>query len=119
MTAGMATSRPKAVVTSASAMPAETEPRPPEPVAAMAWKAVMMPATVPSRPTNGAVEPMVASEPRPRRMSVTVRSVLRSMARFTAATMSNSPISCLPPWVSWDSSAVRYSSRARPRTLGR
>jgi hypothetical protein len=42
----------------------------------MAWKAVMMPATVPSSPTKGAVEPMVASEPSPRRRSVMVRSVL-------------------------------------------
>src|SRR5574337_215297 len=69
----MATSRPKAVVTSASAMPAETDPRPPDPVAAMAWKAVMMPATVPSSPTKGAVEPTVASAPRPRRRSAAVR----------------------------------------------
>ena len=35
---------------------------PPEPVAAMPWKAEMTPTTVPSSPTNGAVEPMVASE---------------------------------------------------------
>ena len=34
---------------------------PPEPLAAMPWNAVMTPTTVPSSPTNGAVEPMVAS----------------------------------------------------------
>ena len=37
----MATTRPSAVSTSASAIPAETAPRPPEPVAAMPWNAVM------------------------------------------------------------------------------
>jgi hypothetical protein len=36
------------------------EPMPPEPEAAMPWKAEMTPTTVPSSPTNGAVEPMVA-----------------------------------------------------------
>ena len=57
--------RPSAVSTSASAIPAETAPRPPEPVAAMPWNAVMMPTTVPSSPTNGAVDPMVASAETP------------------------------------------------------
>src|SRR5947199_304743 len=49
----MATSRPKAVVTSASEMPADTEARPPEPEEAISWKAVMMPSTVPSSPQAG------------------------------------------------------------------
>ena len=35
---------------------------PPDPVAAMPAKALMTPTTVPSRPTNGAVVPMVARE---------------------------------------------------------
>ena len=38
MTDGMATRRPNAVVMRASAMPADTGPRPPDPEAAMAWK---------------------------------------------------------------------------------
>ncbi len=63
ITAGIATSRPKAVVTSASAMPADTVPRPPEPDCAIDWKELTMPITVPSRPTKGAVEPTVASTP--------------------------------------------------------
>src|SRR5215213_2996507 len=50
----MATSRPPAVVMSASAIPAETEAIPP-PDVAMPSKARMMPMTVPNRPTNGAV----------------------------------------------------------------
>ena len=56
----MATTRPSAVSTSASEIPADTAPIPPEPEAAMPWKAEMTPTTVPSSPTNGAVEPMVA-----------------------------------------------------------
>ncbi len=43
----------------------ETAPRPPEPVAAMPWNAVMTPTTVPSSPTKVAVEPIVASADTP------------------------------------------------------
>src|SRR5438270_642654 len=52
----MATARPTAVVSSASEMPADTVARPPPPLvgSAMLWKALMMPNTVPKRPTNGA-----------------------------------------------------------------
>ena len=46
---------------SASEIPADTEARPPEPEAAISWKAVMMPSTVPRRPTNGADDATVAS----------------------------------------------------------
>src|SRR6185312_5913211 len=56
---------PSAVVTRASAMPPETTDIPPDPVAAMFRKALIIPATVPKRPTNGAVEPIVARKPRP------------------------------------------------------
>ena len=45
---------------SASEMPIETEARPADPLAPMPWNALMTPTTVPSRPTNGAVDPMVA-----------------------------------------------------------
>ena len=65
-TAGIATKMPSAVETSASAMPPETAAIPPDPVAAMLWNALMIPTTVPKRPMNGAVEPIVARSPRPR-----------------------------------------------------
>src|ERR1700709_789819 len=77
----MATPRPKAVATSASAIPAETAPMPPEPVRAMPWKALMMPITVPNRPMKGVMVAMVASEPMPRFRSEVVSSVARSTAR--------------------------------------
>ena len=53
----MATASPSAVSTSASLMPADTDERPPEPVDAMPWNALMMPTTVPRRPTNGRDRP--------------------------------------------------------------
>src|SRR5215470_12129926 len=65
-TAGMATKIPRAVETKASAMPPETTDIPPDPVTAMLLKALMIPTTVPKRPTNGAQEPIVARIPRPR-----------------------------------------------------
>src|SRR2546422_8327107 len=61
----MATMRPNAVVINASAIPADTAPsEPPPPDAAMPVNALTIPITVPSRPTNGAVEPVVAKMPR-------------------------------------------------------
>jgi hypothetical protein len=57
----MATTSPSAVSMSASEMPMETEARPAEPLAPMPWNALMTPTTVPSSPTKGAVDPMVAS----------------------------------------------------------
>src|SRR2546430_10561785 len=61
----MATMRPNAVVMSASAIPDDTEAsEPPPPDAAMPVKAFTIPITVPSSPTNGAVEPVVARMPR-------------------------------------------------------
>jgi len=62
----MATSSPKAVVTSASEIPPATAPIPEVFWVAIDWKAFRMPMTVPSRPMNGAVDPMVARPPRPR-----------------------------------------------------
>ena len=56
----MATNRPKAVVTRASEIPPATAPIPGVFWVAISWKALRMPATVPNRPTKGAVEPMVA-----------------------------------------------------------
>src|SRR5439155_520549 len=49
-TAGIATKIPRAVETRASAMPPETTDIPPDPVAAMLRKALIIPTTVPNRP---------------------------------------------------------------------
>ena len=46
----------------------------------------MIPTTVPKRPMNGAVEPIVARPPSPRFISVSVRTVERSSARETSST---------------------------------
>jgi hypothetical protein len=43
----------------------------------MPWNAEMTPTTVPSSPTNGAVEPMVASELTPFLRSFAVNAVAR------------------------------------------
>ena len=103
-TAGMATKRPRAVVTSASAMPAETAAMPPEPVSAMPRKALMMPMTVPKRPMNGAVVPIVARPERPFFMSAVVTSASRSIARSAASIMSW-PLTPAPPLLmSWENS---------------
>ena len=77
----MATARPTAVVISASAIPADTDARPPPPLegSAIIWKAVMIPNTVPNRPTNGAEEDTVASTGKPRRRLASSRSLTRSM----------------------------------------
>ena len=65
-TAGMAAARPMAVASSASAMPGATTARLVVCAFEMPMKLFMMPHTVPNRPTNGAVAPMVASRPVPR-----------------------------------------------------
>src|SRR6266568_3042048 len=70
------------VVTSASATPpviACSDWPPPE--AAMPWNAFTTPNTVPSRPTNGAVAPVVARIERPRLSSEVRISICRSTAR--------------------------------------
>ena len=84
-TAGMATKRPRAVVTSASAMPVETAAIPPDPVMAIPRNALIIPMTVPKRPMNGAVVPMVARPERPFRMSAVVIRASRSIARSAAS----------------------------------
>src|SRR3989442_9504596 len=78
----MATISRNAVVMRASAIPADTDAsEPPPPDAAMPVKAFTIPITVPSSPTNGAVEPIVARMPRPRFSSATMISIWRSTAR--------------------------------------
>ena len=66
----------------------------------MPWNAVMMPTTVPSSPTNGAVEPMVASAEMPFLRSLAVSAEARWMARRTVSTMSSRPR--LPPLSFWN-----------------
>src|ERR1017187_7292681 len=53
MTAGMATKRPNAVVARASEIPPATAPIPEVFWVAIAWEALRIPMTVPSRPMNG------------------------------------------------------------------
>ncbi len=107
-TAGMATRRPNAVVMSASATPAEMAPMPPAPLAAMPTNALTIPIVVPSRPTNGAVAPTVASTPRPRLSSTIVISISRSTAR--SAELMSATVT-LPSWISG-----LISERALPST---
>jgi hypothetical protein len=52
----------------------------------MPWKAVMMPTTVPSRPTNGATDPTDARTPIPRRSSSPTASFWRSASRRASST---------------------------------
>jgi len=73
---------PIAVAISASEIPAETPLRPPDaPAEAMAVNEVTIPIVVPSRPTNGAVEPTVASMGVPRLNWDSTIIICRSMAR--------------------------------------
>src|SRR5881628_2085313 len=83
----------QAVETRASAMPPETTDIPPDPVAAMLRKALMIPTTVPKRTMNGAVEPIVARKPRPRFNSISVSD----MESLTALWTSSSEASGSPP----------------------
>lgn len=64
-TAGIAATKPRAVASSASAMPGATVARFVLWLAAMPIKLFMMPHTVPNRPTKGATAPMLASRPMP------------------------------------------------------
>src|SRR5947199_10811109 len=81
----MATNRPNAVVTSASEIPADTDAMPP-PEVAILEKALMMPTTVPKRPTNGAVAPMVARTARFSFNSATVIMAVQYMPWRAAST---------------------------------
>ncbi len=103
-TAGIATKRPSAVVTSASAIPVDTAAMPPEPVRAMPLNALMMPMTVPKRPMNGAVVPIVARPESPFFMSAVVMSASRSIARSAASIGSCPWTSAVPVAMScWNS----------------
>ncbi|MNE54307.1 hypothetical protein D3C80_1490780 [compost metagenome] len=67
-TAGIAATRPSAVASKASAIPGATTARLVVWVLAIPMKLFMMPHTVPNRPTNGEMAPMVARIPLPRPM---------------------------------------------------
>ncbi len=100
--ASMATMMPAAVVTSASAMPGPTTSMPAWWVAPISLNARKMPHTVPNRPTNGAVAPMVAkSHSCPLSVSAT-----RCRSRSTAA--SSAPSDERP----WRSKPTRKNSAA-------
>src|SRR5256885_15301821 len=98
-------------------MPADTEARPPEPDVAINWKAVMMPSTVPSSPTNGADEATVARPERPRRRSAVTRSVARATDRVMASARAELATSC-GPWVRGAPRALLYSEVPAPGTRG-
>ncbi len=103
MTAGMAAIRPSAVANSASAMPGATTARLVFFDTAMAWKLVMMPQTVPNRPTNGAVEPTVARN--------SSRRSSRSISRLMVTSITFSTRSWMPPSARMLPSTERFHSR--------
>ena len=103
MTDGIAASSPSAVANSASAMPGATTASEVFFDSAIAWKLVMMPHTVPNRPTNGAVEPTVARNSK-RRSS-------RSISRLMVTSMTFSTRIWMPPSVRGLPSTVRFHSR--------
>ena len=76
----MATIRPVSVVTSASEMPPARIRASFVPALVIVWKRAMMPVTVPSSPSSGAMEPSEAM--RPIRFSSRGRSVI--MASFSS-----------------------------------
>jgi hypothetical protein len=76
------------VANKASAMPGATTARLVFLLLAIDWKLVMMPHTVPNRPTKGAVEPTVA-----RKVS---RRSSRSTSREMVTSMTFSTLSCRP-----------------------
>jgi hypothetical protein len=79
----MAAIRPSAVANSASAMPGATTARDVFFETAIDWKLVMMPQTVPKRPTNGAVDPTVARKSRRRSRRSISRLMVTSMTFST------------------------------------
>ena len=106
------------MASSASAMPGATTASDVFFDAAIAWKLVMMPHTVPNRPTNGPAEPTVARN-RSRRSS---RSVSRAMV--TSSTLSMRV--CRPIGERAPASKLRFHSRiaatnteAMPSACGR
>src|ERR1700733_1367753 len=90
MTAGIAAARPKAVASSASAMPGATTARLVVCDFEMPIKLFMMPHTVPNSPTNGDVAPIVASSPMPSRIR---RASARTISPKLDAARSLMPLS--------------------------
>src|SRR5437588_3645012 len=74
----MAAASPSAVASSASAIPGATTARLVVCDFEMPMKLFMMPQTVPNRPTNGAVAPIVASTPVPRAIRRALAASIRS-----------------------------------------
>ena len=79
----MAAARPMAVANSASAIDGATTDRLVFFCTAMAWKACMMPHTVPNRPTKGEAVAMIARLPRPSSALALSREITLSRARST------------------------------------
>ena len=86
---GIATDRPSAVVTSAWLMPPAIMRGSPVPNRVMSWKVWIMPTTVPSRPSRGAMAASTRSRLRPqfRRGS---SSLTASLRRSSSASGSSS-----------------------------
>src|SRR2546429_5423815 len=68
-----------------------------------------MPTTVPNKPTNGAVEPMVARAERPRFISAWTMATERSSPRLAASMTSESETCCDADWNS-DRKSTRLNS---------
>src|ERR1035437_7022060 len=100
----MAATSPSAVASKASAMPGATTARLVVWDSEIPMKEFMMPQTVPNRPTNGAVAPVVARMPTPRE---TCRVIAASTRSSRNATRSLNPSSMVPS----DSSASRAVDR--------
>src|SRR6185295_193012 len=83
-TAGIAAKSPAPVAISASAMPGATTARLVDPVWLMRSKAMMMPHTVPNRPTNGAMLAVVARNDTRRSSLLISTTDARIRARSTA-----------------------------------
>ena len=114
MTAGIATTRPAAVVISASEMPGATARSVAAPAVPRPWKASMMPMTVPSRPMKGEMAAMVASQVI--RCSIAVRASEEAViaARSSAVGLRGRP---RPPLWRWYSSLI--SVKTETSGLGR
>ena len=70
---------------SASEIPPATAERPADFSVDIPWNALMIPTTVPNKPTKGAVLPIVANPLIPRFNSALVMAVARSRARLEAS----------------------------------
>ena len=103
MVAGMAAMRPIAVANSASAMPGATTANEVFFEAAIDWKLVMMPQTVPNRPTKGPAEPTVAS--------TSSRRSSRSISRAMVTSITFSMRVCKPANDLAEPSKLRFHSR--------